>query len=181
MLGLHVFLRCTFGKQKSVRNLILWSGWGYRNQKVSGGLHRSELVSAKNWVSAALRPCSIRRHDPRARSAVQEALLTICHGIMMLLLLILPMLRPNIKNRVCLGLPKPLIIMEISSDLDSTARTTHEERLLRLGKMHALLVVRMKRALANRTSATRPAVLTTKLKELLTWYPKPSIILCLSL
>lgn len=45
-------------------------------------------------------------------------------------LLILPVLRSKIEDRVCLSLLKLLIIMEISPDLDSFPRTTHEEFLL---------------------------------------------------
>lgn len=45
-------------------------------------------------------------------------------------LLILPVLRPNIEDRVRLGLLKLVIVMEVSPDLDSAPRTTHEERLL---------------------------------------------------
>lgn len=42
----------------------------------------------------------------------------------------LPVLRPKIEDRVCLGLLKLIVTVEISPDLDSAARTTHEECLL---------------------------------------------------
>lgn len=45
-------------------------------------------------------------------------------------LLIISVLRPNIKHHVCFGLLKLLILMEISPELNPTARMSNKEFLL---------------------------------------------------
>lgn len=149
----------THVETKVSQKLNLWRDWPITIRKYELSSPQSSPVSKKNWVSAVGRPHSIRRHAPTARSAVREAVTATCHG-RPTPLLILAVLRSEVEDRVCLGLLKFLIIMEISPDLDSSTRTTHEEFLLRRRKMHALLVVRMERALKHQASDTRPIFLT---------------------